>query len=161
MLRQGRKASMKTSLAESVRPDERSARTVIRKAAADPRYADFKEDLEALLPRLRDLGDAVRLWVFDKQFHGKWSIKKVHPVLVPDADAVLLGDGSGIVSYDDIEGVAQGDAAAMMLLEYLRPETTAKRRDEIREELLTYCALDTRATADVLNVLRLSSGGVA
>ena len=136
-------------------------RTVIRKAAADPRYADFRKGLEALLPRLRDLGDAVRLWVFDKQFHGKWSIKKVHPVLVPDSGAVLHDEGSGIVSYDDLEGVARGDVAALMLLEYMRPETPAARRQQIREELLAYCALDTRAEADVLNVLRRSVRGAS
>jgi hypothetical protein len=129
-------------------------KTVIEKAARDPRYAELRPGLEALVPRLRDLGMAVNHWVFDGGFHGKWSLKKVYPVLVPGADASTIDEGSGIVSYDDLDGVAKGDEAAMLLLEYMRPTTAAERRAEIRRQLLQYCQLDTWATVEVLRVLR-------
>ncbi len=127
---------------------------VIQNAARDPRYAEFRDGLEALLPRQRDLGKAVDRWVFDKGFHGKWSLKKVYPVLVPGADADAIQEGSGVVSYDDLDGVAKGDEAAMLLLEYVRPETAEERRTEIRRQLLQYCELDTWATVEVLRALR-------
>ncbi len=129
-------------------------KTVIKALADTPRYEPYREQLLALLPRLQDLGMAVSKWVFDKDFHGKWSLKKVYPVLVPGADPEAVHDGNGIISYDDLDGVAKGDEAAMMLLEYMRPATTPERRAEIRRQLLQYCELDTWATVEVLRLLR-------
>ena len=96
--------------------------------------------------------------VFDKDFHGRWSLKKVYPVLVPGADPDAVHEGSGVISYDDLDGVAKGDEAAMLLLEYMRPGTTPERRAEIRRQLLQYCELDTWATVEVLRVLREHCG---
>jgi hypothetical protein len=104
---------------------------------------------------LKDLGKAVDEWVFDGGFHGRWSIKKVYPVLVPGGDNDHLDDDlSPVLSYDDLEGVAKGDEAAMMLLEYMRPDTAPERPADIRQQLLTYCKLDAWATVEVLRVLR-------
>ena len=58
------------------------------------------------------------------------------------------------LGHNELEGVAKGDEAAMMLLEYMRPPTEPGRRAEIRRQLLQYCALDTWATVEVLRVLR-------
>ena len=129
-------------------------KTVIRKAAEDPRYADFADRLRALLPRLFDLGKAVDDWVFDADFHGSWSIKRVQPVLLPDTDPAAIHEDTGPITHDDLDGCARGDQAAMMLLEYVSPETPPARREEIRGELLPYCELDTQATVDVLRALR-------
>lgn len=128
--------------------------TVIKKISQDPRYAEFRAPLEAVLVRLCDLGKAVDNGVFDRGFHGKWSLKKVYPVLVPGADADGISEGNGVISYDDLDGVAKGDEAAMLLLEYMRPEIEPERRTEIRRQLLQYCELDTRATVEVLRQLR-------
>lgn len=136
-------------------------RTVIRHLADNPRYAQYRDRLEALIPRLKDLGTAVKEWVFDGGFHGRWSIKKVYPVLVPGGENDHLDDDqSPVLSYDDLDGVAKGDEAAMMLLEYLQPETTAERRADIRRQLLEYCKLDTWATVEVLRVLREECGAI-
>lgn len=134
-------------------------RTVIRSLIANPLYSEYRDQLEALLPRLRDLGTATKNWVFDKDFHGRWSLKKVYPVLVPGADADAIHEGDGVISYDELDGVARGDEAAMALLEYLRPETTMERRQEIRAMLLEYCKLDTWATVEVLRVVRSECSG--
>ncbi len=135
-------------------------RTVIRSLAENPRYAEYRARLEALVPRLKDLGKAVNDWVFDRDFHGRWSIKKVYPVLVPGGKNDHLDDDgqSSVISYDDLEGVAKGDEAAMMLLEYMRPDTQAERQAEIRRQLLDYCRLDTWATVEVLRLLREECG---
>lgn len=130
-------------------------KTVITHLADNPLYAEYRARLEALIPRLKDLGKAVNDWVFDGDFHGRWSIKKVYPVLVPGRPNEHLDDDlSPVLSYDDLEGVAKGDEAAMLLYEYMRSETQPERRDDIRQQLLTYCALDTWATVEVLRVLR-------
>jgi hypothetical protein len=129
-------------------------KTVIRKLAEDPRYADYADRLDALLPRLYDLGKAVDEWAFDRDFHGSWSIKKVQPVLLPGTDPAAIHEDTGPITYDDLNGCARGDQASMMLFEYVHPETSAARREEIRAELLQYCELDTQATVDVLGVLR-------
>jgi hypothetical protein len=129
-------------------------RTVILHLAGHSRYAQYRDRLVALALRLSDLGKAVDDWVFDGDFHGRWSIKKVYPVLVPGGDSEHLNAGeSQVLSYDDLDGVAKGDEAAMMLLEYMRPQTAPERRDDIRRQLLTYCELDTWATVEVLRVL--------
>lgn len=130
-------------------------KTVIRHLAENPRYTEYRERLESLIPRLKDLGEAVSHWVFDKDFHGRWSIKKVYPVLVSGGKNDHLDDDlSPVLSYDELEGVAKGDEAAMMLLEYMRTDTSPDRREDIRQQLLTYCKLDTWATVEVLRVLR-------
>ena len=134
-------------------------KTVIRHLAENAAYAEYRERLEALIPRLKDLGVAVNDWVFDAGFHGRWSLKKVYPVLVPGANAEHANDDeSPVLSYDDLDGIAKGDEAAMALLEYMRPETREARRDEIRRQLLTYCEVDTWATVEVLRVLRQECG---
>lgn len=129
-------------------------KTVIKGLIANPLYTEYRERLEDLLPRLRDMGAATNKWVFDKGFHGRWSLKKVYPVLVPGADSESIHEGDGVVSYDELDGVARGDEAAMVLLEYLRPGTSAERRQAIRDMLLEYCKLDTWATVEVLRVVR-------
>jgi hypothetical protein len=68
----------------------------------------------------------------------------------PDA----VRDEGGPMSYDDLDGAAKGDQAAMALLEYMRPETTRERRDEIRGRMLRYCGLDTMAMVEVLRGIR-------
>lgn len=134
-------------------------KTVIRKLAEDPRYADFADRLNALLPRLYDLGKAVDDWAFDRDFHGSWSIKKVQPVLLPGTDPAAIHEDTGPITYDDVTGCASGGEAAMLLFEYVQPVTSAARRDDIRAELLQYCELDTKATVDVLGALRVGCSG--
>ena len=82
-------------------------KTVITKLSDNPRYAEFRDRLKDLLPRLVDLGKAVDNWVFDAGFHGSWSIKKVQPVLLPDIDPASVHDDTGIITYDDLDGCAR------------------------------------------------------
>lgn len=133
--------------------------TILRALADNPLFAEYKAGLEAVLSRIEDLGKTVNDWVFDKDFHGRWSIKKVYPTLVPGVDPDDAHEDTGFISYDELDGVAQGDEAAMALLEYLRPETTAERRAEIRRQLLQYCKLDTWAMVETLRVIHRECEG--
>lgn len=75
-------------------------------------------------------------------------------MLIPGADPDTIHESTGVISYDELDGLAKGDEAAMLLLEYMRPQTEPERRAEIRRQLLQYCELDTWATVEVLRVLR-------
>jgi len=49
------------------------------------------------------------------------------------------------LSYDDLEGVANGEMAADAYREAIAPVTARNRLAEIETELLEYCRLDTLA----------------
>jgi hypothetical protein len=55
------------------------------------------------------------------------------PTIAPDMD------------YAKLEGIQEGMAASAAYLEAIDPETSAARKEEIREELLKYCKHDTEA----------------
>ena len=129
-------------------------KTIIRRLMENPLYSEYHGRLHALTDRLVDLGRAVDVGVFQREFHGKWSLKVVYPALVPDGAAADVHEGTGVFYYEDLEGPARGDEAALWLAEYLMASTTAGRRDEIRRQLLRYCNLDTLATVRVLRALR-------
>jgi hypothetical protein len=128
--------------------------TILTALAKNPRYEEYRARIELVLARIEDLGKTVNDWVFDKDFHGRWSIKKVYPTLVPGGDPDDVHEDNGTISYDELDGVARGDEAAMALLEYLRPGTANERRAEIRRQLLQYCELDTWAMVEILRVIR-------
>ena len=85
--------------------------------------------------RLVDLLPVVRDHVYHPGFGGGFGLKAVLPALVAE------------LSYDGME-IAEGDAATRALERLLlRGETlAAAERARLREALLRYCELDTRAT---------------
>ena len=112
-------------------------------------------EVAAILGRIEDLGQFVNKNVFHKNFHGKWSIKTVYPVLISSTRAEGIIESQA--GYNSLEGVASGDEASLVLLEYRDPKTTPKRREEIRIQLLEYCSLDTHAMVEVLSVIKTAS----
>lgn len=44
-----------------------------------------------------------------------------------------------------LEGIQEGMGASVAYLEAIDPETSAERKEEVREELLKYCKHDTEA----------------
>jgi hypothetical protein len=64
---------------------------------------------------------------------GSVSIKKVLPTVAPDLDYAQLGE------------VQDGNGAQEAYIAAIDPKTTAERREELRQRLLTYCGLDTWA----------------
>jgi hypothetical protein len=96
-------------------------------------YPDLSDSLVALVDRMIDLGTIIRQNYYHPEFHGSISIKVVLPVLVPD------------MSYDDLE-ISDGDSAsaAFAYLALGRYKSEAEIND-VRSDLLNYCARDTMA----------------
>ena len=96
-------------------------------------FPDLAKALLALNERVVDLLPIAREHFYHPDQHGSWSIKAVLPAICPD------------LNYADLDGVQDGGAAMDAYLEALSPQTTAARKAEIEQQLLAYCALDTRA----------------
>jgi hypothetical protein len=99
-------------------------------AAACP---DLAARLLALADRIVDLHPLVQQYYYHPAMRGSWSLKAVLPTVAPDLDYAVLGE------------VHRGDEAQAAYAEAAFPETDAGRRNELREQLLAYCALDTLA----------------
>ncbi len=109
-------------------------------AAALP---DRAHELEAVQARLIDLLPIVREHVYHPEFFGSFSIKNVAPVLAP------------AVRYDDLEGIADGGAAATALVRLARGAVeSADEEAALRRALLEYCRRDTLALVEVHAELR-------
>jgi hypothetical protein len=83
--------------------------------------------------RLVDLYPITKASYYHPDMLGSWSIKAVLPTIAPDMD------------YEGLEGVAEGTEASRAYLEAIRPGTSTERKEEIRRELIEYCAHDTLA----------------
>lgn len=97
------------------------------------RFPEWKPRLDAILERIVDLYPIARNRYYHPSQHGSWSIKAVLPAVVPD------------LSYEALDGVQNGGDAQEAFLEAIDPKTTDDRRETLRRQLLTYCALDTYA----------------
>ncbi len=47
--------------------------------------------------------------------------------------------------YDALDGVQDGGMAMQAFLEAIHPDTPTERKNQIKQQLLTYCKLDTYA----------------
>lgn len=108
-------------------------------AARDP---DTQSMMEAINARVVDLED-----VFKKQmlvhpgFKGKTSIKFVLPTLVPS------------LTYKDL-AIQEGATASDTWNKIVSGEFDAATAEQKRHDLLTYCALDTKAMVEIWQALR-------
>jgi hypothetical protein len=94
-----------------------------------------------LRARLVDLLPIARKHYYHPSQHGSWSIKKLLPALAPE------------LCYDALPGVKDGGMAMAAYAKAIAPETTPQRREEIRQELIAYCGLDTLAMVRVWEFL--------
>ena len=108
-------------------------------AEAFPGYAD---KLRALLPRVVDLLPIARDHYYHPDQRGSWSLKAVLPAICPE------------LKYSDMEGVQVGSDAGLAYLEAISPETTPERKQELRQQMLAYCKLDTLATVRILEFFK-------
>ena len=97
------------------------------------RYPQFSAALLAINARVVDLLPIARERYYHPSQQGSWSIKKVLPAVVPE------------LRYDALDGVQDGGMAMEAFLEAIHPDTRLERKNQIQQQLLAYCKLDTYA----------------
>ena len=97
------------------------------------RYPYLSTQLLAINARVVDLLPIARERYYHPSQQGSWSIKKVLPAVVPE------------LSYDALEGVQDGGMAMEAFLEAIHPDTNLERKNQMGQQLLAYCKLDTYA----------------
>lgn len=97
------------------------------------RFVALRDQLLAIKQRLVDLLPIAQNRFYHPSQQGSWSIKKVLPAIAP------------ALRYEQLAGVQDGDMAMQAYLEAVDPAVTSKRKQEIRDQLASYCALDTLA----------------
>lgn len=95
-------------------------------------FPDLCSKLEKIAGRIVDFEIIVRKNYYDIRFHGKSSIKKVLPVMIPE------------MSYEGLEIGEGGDAAAAFAFMAMGLYDEEKS-EETRKNLLKYCEQDTLA----------------
>ena len=95
-------------------------------------FPDLSDDLNDLIKRLVDLEAIIRKNFYHPRFHGRTSIKKTLPALVPD------------MSYDDLD-IGDGGTAMAVFAFLAQGKYDAAEAAAMREHLLRYCEQDTLA----------------
>lgn len=105
----------------------------------DPKFTDFYEQING---RIVDLIDPfANGWYVDKACLGSASIKSVLPVLVPE------------LSYKTL-GIQEGQAAQRLWMEAVLDGKHADQKEQILDDLVEYCGLDTMAMVKIYEILK-------
>jgi hypothetical protein len=103
-------------------------------ALVHPEYAAFLEELN---DRIYDLGDIINLgYYLHPQFKGRWSLKNVLPVMVPE------------LSYEEME-IGKGDQAMTAWWALINGNLPDEDAEKTKTALLEYCKLDTWAMVKI------------
>lgn len=103
-------------------------------------FPKYKKQIEQRISRMKDLMIPFqRKHYYTPKMKGSYSIKAILPALVPD------------LSYDDLE-ISNGGSASRAF-ESLYFERDEKRKKEIREQLIKYCGMDTKAMVALIQHL--------
>lgn len=105
------------------------------------RFRKLSQPLLAIKNRLVDLHPITKNNFYHPSQKGSWSIKAVLPAMAPN------------LSYEALGGVQNGGMAMEAYLEAIHPDTTEGRKDEIEQQLLAYCGLDTFALVRIWQFL--------
>ena len=104
-------------------------------------FPEFKDFLEGMNDRIYDLKDVFsKNYYVNPGFRGSNSIKDVLPILAPH------------LSYKEL-AIGKGDLASVRWYEIVTGEDNTEA-DQVFEDLLKYCELDTLAMVEIYNVLR-------
>ena len=102
------------------------------------KHADFFESING---RMYDLMQPFKKGYYvHKDFKGSASIKKVLPALVPE------------LSYKALN-IQEGGTASESWLKVANPELPPAERNQLAQDMLAYCRLDTLAMVEILEVL--------
>ena len=103
---------------------------------------EFADAMEALNGRVVDLMIPFqKKWYDHPAFNGSASIKQVLPVLCPH------------LSYKEL-GIQEGGSAQRLWMEAILDEKRSEQKDQILNDLLEYCRLDTLAMVEIYNCLK-------
>jgi predicted RecB family nuclease len=105
------------------------------------RFPTHRDALLAINKRIVDLLPMVRSHYYHPSQHGSWSIKFVLPAIAPD------------LKHGDLKGVKDGRMAMAAYREAILALTGSERKGTLRDQLLTYCKLDSYAMVRVWQVL--------
>ncbi len=114
-------------------------RMVIRDLAK--RFPSMSASLLEILARVVDLLPVAKARYYHPDQHGRWGLKSVLPAACPE------------LSYDHLDGVADGAMAVEAFKEAVDSRTSPGRKGEIERELLAYCHLDTLGLVRLWEVL--------
>ena len=103
---------------------------IMRLARAVPSHS---EALTVLAGIVQDLIPIVQASYYHPVMQGSYSIKSVLPAIAPE------------LSYHDLQGVQDGNAAQGAFFEAVSPDCTAERKAQLNQQLRDYCKLDTWA----------------
>lgn len=106
----------------------------------------YRDQLQGLLGRCRDLFAEIRRGYYHPEFHGSFSIKDVLPALVRS------------MSYENLR-IQEGGQAGLEYLRMIDPETPSGEKERIRRALLEYSRQDTLAMARIREELLKRSHG--
>lgn len=115
-------------------------RGVTKELAAN--LPDLSDALHAIIDRFEDLKPIAKAAYYHPSQNGSWSLKVVAPAIAPEC------------SYDALEGVKVGSDAGAAFLESCAKGTSPERREELRQQMLEYCKLDTLATVKIWQLFK-------
>ena len=104
-------------------------------------FPDLAAPLAGIVERLVDLLPIVRKHYYHPKMLGSWSLKAVSPTIDPQLD------------YSELDGIAEGMAAADGYIEAINPATTPARKAELENQLLRYCRFDTEVMVKIVRFL--------
>ncbi len=93
---------------------------------------EYKEELYALLKRIKDLHKVIKGNYYHPGFCGSFSLKYVLPAILAE------------MSYGNL-AIQEGQSASLEYLRMIDPSTTPEDKEKIRNDLLHYCGYDTLA----------------
>ncbi|QCP47877.1 DUF2779 domain-containing protein [Trinickia violacea] len=97
------------------------------------RFPRLATSLLAIRDRIVDLLPIAQDRYYHPSQQGSWSIKRVLPAVAPD------------LRYDALDEVQDGGMAMRAYQEAIHPGTARARKEQIEQQLLDYCGLDTFA----------------
>jgi hypothetical protein len=111
-------------------------RGVLKKLAFD--FPKYSKEIDAIIERLKDLMPPFRpnRTVYSEAFEGRYSIKKVLPIVVPE------------LSYGDLN-IQEGGTASFQYGQM--GGMSANEQTQLRQDLLDYCCLDTLAMVRIFD----------
>ena len=110
-------------------------------------FPDLADRLQKVIERIVDVLTIARSGFYSPDMAGSWSLKKIAPVLPPCPD---------LVSYADMEDVADGMAAQAAYMALTDTFMQDAERTDLKTKMLAYCASDTRGLAHLCDSLQFS-----